>query len=192
MSIWWWVRHGPTHAKGFVGRTDIPADLSDISALERLNHYLPDDALVISSDLKRASATADAIQRTRQRLPHAKALREMDFGDWETRDFKDVAKTDPEISRAFWTDPSTATPPGGESWLQVSNRVTSQVDTIIREYAPKHVIAVAHVGVIISQLQHAGKMPPSSAMSFTIDNLSVTRLEFLGPEWRVLGVNHLP
>ncbi|MFT4716655.1 MAG: alpha-ribazole phosphatase [Paracoccaceae bacterium] len=192
MSIWWWVRHGPTHAKGFVGRTDTPADLGDLAAIDRLNSFLPVDALVISSNLKRASCTADAIAGNRQRLPHASGLQEMDFGDWEARDFKDIAKTDPEVSRAFWTDPSTATPPGGESWQQVSDRVANVVDTVIVEHSPLHVIAVAHVGVIMTQLQRAGKMPAASAMSFNIDNLSVTKLEFLNPGWRVLTVNHLP
>jgi alpha-ribazole phosphatase len=192
MSVWWWVRHGPTHAKGLVGRTDMAADLSDLVAIERLHDFLPADALVISSNLIRASATADAIQGTRTRLPHSVGLQEMDFGDWETREFQDIAKTDPEISRAFWTDPSTATPPNGESWQQVADRVTFSVNQVMTEHKPQHVIAVAHVGVIMTQLQRVGKMPPASAMSFLIDNLSVTKLEFLDPDWRVLGVNHRP
>ncbi|HHL22744.1 MAG TPA: histidine phosphatase family protein, partial [Aliiroseovarius sp.] len=29
MISWWWLRHGPTHAKGLVGWSDVPADLSD-------------------------------------------------------------------------------------------------------------------------------------------------------------------
>jgi broad specificity phosphatase PhoE len=41
MSRIWLVRHGPTHAKGMVGWTDLPADLSDGAALARLNAHLP-------------------------------------------------------------------------------------------------------------------------------------------------------
>lgn len=37
----WWVRHGPTHAKTFIGWTDRPADLSDTAALARLAAFLP-------------------------------------------------------------------------------------------------------------------------------------------------------
>jgi alpha-ribazole phosphatase len=192
MTGWWWVRHGPTHAKGFVGRTDLPADLSDRAALTRLGDYLPEDALVVSSDLSRASATADAITGNRQRLADTPGLREMDFGDWETREFHDIAKTDPDLSRAFWTDPATATPPNGESWQQVAARVGQTTDEIMSLSPPRNIIAVAHVGVIITQLQRAGKMTSVSAMSFTIDNLSVTRLEFLDPDWRIRGVNHRP
>ena len=44
------VRHGPTHAKTMVGWSDLPADLSDRAALDRLAGFLPDQATVISSD----------------------------------------------------------------------------------------------------------------------------------------------
>ncbi|MEJ1993014.1 MAG: phosphoglycerate mutase family protein, partial [Maritimibacter sp.] len=55
------VRHGPTHQKNFVGWRDVPADLSDTAALARLSAALPDSAALISSDLIRAIATADAV-----------------------------------------------------------------------------------------------------------------------------------
>ena len=76
------VRHGPTHAKTMVGWSDLPADLSDTAALDRLSSYLPPEALVISSDLSRAVATADAVQGARRRLGHDPDLREMNFGAW--------------------------------------------------------------------------------------------------------------
>ena len=69
MSRFFWVRHGPTHAKSMVGWSDLPADLGDTAQLARLSTHLPAEALVISSDLIRASATADAIAGKRTRLP---------------------------------------------------------------------------------------------------------------------------
>jgi hypothetical protein len=45
----------PTHQTTFTGWRDVPADLSDDAALDRLDAYLPPDALVVSSDLNRAS-----------------------------------------------------------------------------------------------------------------------------------------
>ena len=76
---WWWVRHGPTHEKAFVGWRDVPADLSDHAQLKRLSDFLPADALVVSSDLIRASDTASAIQGARTELPHEHNFREMNF-----------------------------------------------------------------------------------------------------------------
>ncbi len=50
---WYWVRHGPTHAKAMIGWTDLPADLSDTAKLARLEAMLPTGGKVVSSDLSR-------------------------------------------------------------------------------------------------------------------------------------------
>lgn len=192
MTNWWWIRHGPTHAKGLVGWTDLPADLSDTSALERLACTLPRDAVVVSSDLIRSIKTADAIAAGRNRLPHSPALRELNFGQWENRAHSDVSATDPELSRAYWADPGDVRPPGGESWNQTAARVSSFVDDLNVTQKGRDIIAVAHFGVILTQLQRASRIGAKSALSFKIDNLSITRLEFLDPQWRVHGVNRLP
>ena len=60
MTVWHWVRHGPTHEKTFVGWRDVPADLSDRAALSRLDAALPEQALIVSSDLQRCVATGGA------------------------------------------------------------------------------------------------------------------------------------
>lgn len=193
MTRFWWVRHGPTHADGAVGWRDIPADLSDKAALKRLADHLPDDATVISSDLQRASATADAIQGARLRLPHDEALREMNYGDWDGLPFDEIAKTDPIASRQFWEEPGAAAPPNGESWDALTARIAAAVDVLVADHRGD-IIVVAHFGVILSALQRAGRMDAKSVFSFKIDNLSVTRLDYLHDTkaWRVEGVNHRP
>lgn len=192
MTCWWWVRHGPTHAGGLVGWTDLPADLSDLAALDRLDQHLPNDALIVSSDLSRCVATADAITQGRSRLEHAAEIREINFGEWEAKTFAEVSRQNPDTSRKYWSTPGDIAPPGGESWNQTSARVAKFVDRMNREYAGRNIIAVAHFAVILTQLQRASRIEAKSALSFKIDNLSVTRLEFLDPAWRVHGVNHNP
>ena len=93
MTDWFWVRHGPTHEKTFVGWRDVPADLSDQALINRVAAYLPDDAVVVSSDLNRAISTAGALRKSRKQLPHEPNFREFNFGDWDGRHFSDVAKT---------------------------------------------------------------------------------------------------
>lgn len=192
MTCWWWVRHGPTHAKGIVGWTDLPADLSDTAALQRLSDHLPEKALVVSSDLSRCVSTADAIQGQRERLDHQADLREINFGDWENRTFAEVSTSHPELSRAYWSDPGEISPPNGESWNSASARVSRFVDHMNTSHAGGDIVAVGHFGVILTQLQRASRIKAKSALSFKIDNLSVTRLEFLDPHWRIHGVNHRP
>ena len=155
-ATWWWVRHGPTHEKTFVGWRDVPADLSDTAALARLSAYLPDAAVVIASTLIRASATADALQGPRQRLPDTPDLREFSFGDWDGESFDAVAKTHPTLSRAYWDAPGDTRPPGGESWNQAAARAAPIVDQMNAEHAGGHIIAVAHIGIIMTQIGISG------------------------------------
>ncbi len=189
---WWWVRHGPTHEKAFVGWRDVPADLSDRAAVDRLAAALPRDALVVSSDLRRAVATADAIQGARPRLPDAEALREFDFGAWDGLGFETVAARDPELSRAFWERPGDIAPPGGESWNAVAARVNGFVETLSREAGGRDVIAVAHLGVIMTQLGRA-LGSASAAMGHQIEPLSLTCLaRGKGDGWVAECVNRRP
>jgi len=192
MTNWWWIRHGPTHSKALVGWTDLPADLSDLDQIARLNRHLPQDAVVVSSDLSRCARTADRVSDGRTRLPDSAEMRELHFGTWENRTFRDVSATDPDLSRAYWTTPGDVAPPKGESWNQTAARVSAFVDQMNRDHAGRNIIAVAHFGVILTQVQRAARISAKSALSFKIDNLSVTRLEFTDPHWRVQGVNHLP
>ena len=191
MTTLWWVRHGPTHEKAFVGWRDVPADLSDTPALARLEGALPRAAVVVSSDLSRAASTADAIQRNRLRLPHEAALREFDFGDWDGLGFAEVAARDPALSRAFWETPGDVAPPNGESWDEVRNRVEACVAGLCRSQAGQNIIAVAHLGVIMTQLAHA-LGSAGAALAYRIEPLSLTRLHYDGHEWHLKQVNHRP
>lgn len=187
MTQFWLVRHGPTHAKAMIGWTDLPADLSDAAALHRLNAHLPPDAPVISSDLSRAVSTADALG-TRARLPNDRGLREIHFGDWETRTFAEIDAESPTLIRAFWETPGDTRPPGGESWNDLATRTWAALDRL-HGIAPD-VIVVAHFGPILCALQRASGLTTNQVFAHKIDNLSVTRLTLSPPE--VHAINHCP
>lgn len=192
MTAFWWVRHGPTHERAFVGWRDVPADLSDHAAIARLNAHLPNDALLISSDLSRAVLTADALALGRTRLPDSRALREFDFGQWDGMKFDDVAAEYPELSRTYWEAPGEVAPPGGESWHDVAARVNRAVSELHELHSGRHIVAVAHIGVILTQLQAASGLTAKQALAHRIDNLSVTRLDFEAGSWTVGSINHQP
>lgn len=193
MTRFWWVRHGPTNRKELIGWTDAEADLSDAASLRRLSGYLPPAAPVISSDLLRCRATADAILGKRALLGHLPELREIHFGDWEGRTPAELAEAEPELSEKFWTSPGDTALPGGESWSELSARVAKQVQRLCDGYPDQDIIAVAHLGVILSQIQMATGMAAASVLGFQVDNLSVTRIDYLGEgAWRVSGVNQKP
>lgn len=192
VTRWWWVRHGPTHEKTMVGWRDVPADLSDDNRIARLHAFLPEPAVVVSSDLIRAAATADRLEATRVRLPHERDLREFNFGAWDGLGFSDIMDREPELSRRFWETPGDVAPPDGESWHQVAARVDPVVSRLTRHHAGRDIVAVAHIGVIMTQIGRAAGLPPAQAIGHRIDPLSVTCLQH-GPEgWSVERINHAP
>ncbi len=187
MTRFWLVRHGPTHARAMIGWTDLPADLSDTAALARLSAHLPAEAPVVSSDLARAVATADALG-PRRRLAHDPSFREIHFGQWEARPFAEVEAESPDHIRAFWESPGDIAPPGGESWTALTTRTWAALDRL-QGKAPD-IIVVAHFGPIVAALQRAEGISPETAFAHRIDNLSVTCLALAPP--KVFSVNHRP
>ncbi|MEM6940142.1 MAG: histidine phosphatase family protein [Pseudomonadota bacterium] len=193
MTIWHWVRHGPTHQKTFVGWRDVPADLSDTATLDRLRRHLPQKATLVSSDLKRCVATADALRGPGHTyLPPIKDLREINFGVWDGMHHRDISKRDPKLSRAFWETPGDIAAPEGESWNETAGRVSAVVDGLNAAHPDVEIIAVAHFGVILTQLQRALAVTAYDVMAHKIDNLSVTTLVYDHGSWKAEQINHLP
>lgn len=192
MTTWHWVRHGPTHQKTFTGWRDVPADLSDKDQIARLDAYLPRPSLLLSSDLIRATATADCLYQGRERLAHEPDLREFDFGVWDGMHFDDVSARDPVLSRQFWDQPGEVKAPEGESWNDAARRAAPVVDRLNAAHPKSHIIAVAHFGLILTQLQRASGQSALDVLAQKIDNLSVTTLVHEAGNWRVGVVNHCP
>lgn len=191
MTRWWWVRHGPTHAKNMVGWRDLPADLSDTDQIARLNRYLPQDAVIVSSDLSRAVTTADALSHGRRRLPHDPRFREFNFGAWDGMHWTEMSKRDPELSRLFWDEPGVHRAPNGESWNELSARILPATQAL-NSQGHTDIIVVAHFGAILTQVARAGALTPYQALGHKIDNFSVTRLDWQAENWSISQVNHLP
>ena len=199
MTTWHWVRHGPTHEKTLVGWRDVPADLSDHAQIARLNAHLPRDAILVSSDLIRAAATADVLAHPqRRRLPHDEKLREMDFGEWDGMHARDVSEQHPELSRAYWSTPGDVAPPQGESWNAAARRVNAHL--VPAEAMPAvacnpvdgEEVPAAHFGVILTQIQRALNISAHAAFAHKIDNLSATQITVSQAQWDVTHINHSP
>jgi broad specificity phosphatase PhoE len=107
------------------------------------------------------------------------------------QNFREISESHPELTREYWENPGDVAPPNGESWNTGAARINTAVDRITAAFAGRHIVAVAHFGVILTQVQRATNMTASSALGFQIDNLSLTEIEHMGgDDWRVLGVNH--
>lgn len=185
MTRLWLVRHGPTHARVMLGWTDLPADLSDTAALATLRATLP-QAPVVSSDLRRAVSTADALQGDRHRLPHEADLREFDFGAWDGRAHAEI--DGPEV-RSYFDDPGAQKAPGGELWDDVTARVGAALD---RLSGASDLIVVAHMGVILTMWARATGQRPFDALRQTIAPLSLTRIDLAAGAMVAVSANAVP
>jgi broad specificity phosphatase PhoE len=147
----WLVRHGATTrvAGVAIGFTDAPLSDQGVDQARRLARDLSGRPLarVWSSDLERAAATARAIA-----APHGlavettPALREIDFGAWETRALSDLWEEDPGAAKA-WEADFKATPPGfGESVVDLERRVERFWRSIVGSVADKEIAVVGHRG----------------------------------------------
>jgi len=173
------LRHGQTELSGerrYSGRGDVP--LTAIgheqakAAAARLAHL--DFAAVVSSPLRRARQTAEAV--TGQVELHD-GLIETDFGAWERLTFAEAAARDPELHGRWVGDPSVR-PPGGESFDEVLTRVSTARDDLVRRYAGETIVVVSHVTPIKTLLRLGLDTGPSLLFRLHLDLASLSVVEW--------------
>jgi len=208
VTRWWWVRHAPvTVNKGCCyGQTDFPCDVGESAGFANLARRLPKDAVWIATPLRRTHMTAAALVDAGVAGPSAipgpgiaiePDLIEQHFGDWQGVRYDELAARRGDAWHRFWLAPAQETPPGGESFVALTRRVHAAITRLSERHAGRDILAVAHGGTIRAALALALDLAPEAALAFTIDNLSLTRIDHIpGPGesrlWRVGTVNQPP
>lgn len=190
MSDLFLIRHGPTHLKSMVGWSDVPVDLSNSAKLASLHAQLPKKGYVISSDLRRAIETADALNLPQTRLPHEPELRELNFGDWELKTFQEIDQVDHDRVFSFYDNPGKTKAPNGESWDGFCARVNAAIDRLMTSHPNNPLVIVCHFGVVMSQIQRAEGKGAKHTMRHQIDNLALTHLSNDQGIWSVHKINY--
>ncbi len=199
---WWWVRHAPVREDGgcIYGQKDIGCDTTDREVFEAVAKILPRHAVWYASNLKRTHQTADAIWAAGfprpSALQHEPALAEQHLGEWQGLNRAAFLASRPLEVGSYWFAPIDDPAPGGESFMDLYNRVRGAIERINVEHAGRDVIAVAHGGTIKAAVGLALGDQPEKGLAFTIDNCSVTRLDHLASAghsgWRIAMVNQQP
>ena len=175
------VRHAPVkNLSGFIPENN-PNAILNLDHIKKVASYLPNNGLWYVSPLKRTVQTAKALSQylnfTSMRKEHK--LVEQNFGDWQGLTWREMKERDPILYKAFWEKPARNSPPNGESFKDQVERVSDVINNLNQIYKEKCIIAVAHAGSIRAALVHALEVSPEVGMSFSIDNLSVTRMEYV-------------
>jgi len=146
------IRHGETvwNAEGrFQGQTDValsPRGEQQAAALARVIESEAVDVFY-ASDLQRAWQTALILADALGVPLHQEArLREMAFGRWEGLTYTELQQCDADRLAAWQADPSRTAPPGGETLLQITERVNAALQTILATEHAHRVALVAHSG----------------------------------------------
>ena len=202
VTSWWWIRHAPvtSHEGRLYGNTDVPANTGDVDAFEGLAAQLPKGALWVTSHLQRTHQTAGAIAEAGHPVSDPlveEDLGEQCFGDWQGMSYAEVAADRAGEDHPFWIAPAHYAVPNGASFATVMARVSDTVLRLSAHHAGRDIVAVAHGGTIRAALGQALGIEPDQALSFTVDNLSITRIDcFHGAggrmDWCVIGVNLPP
>lgn len=204
---WWFVRHAPVpnpEARCY-GQHDMDCDVSNAAAFESLARRLPTEAVWMATTLKRTQLTMNAIHAARGSKPDPlhleRELIEQSFGGWQGRTYAELGafgRGDPGApSHRFWLAPAHSVPPGGESFVQVMQRVGAAVQRLTQAHRGRDIVCVAHGGSIRAALALAVGLEPEAALAFSIETLSLTRLDHIdgpgtGHGWRVGPINMPP
>ena len=145
------VRHGRTEANAsglLLGRRLDPS-LDELGRRQAaaLASALP-EARVISSPLRRTRETAEAFGRP---VEVDERWIELDYGDLDGTPLRDV----PADVWSRWREDPGWTPSGGESLVQLGDRVREAAEAIAPEAAERDVIVVTHVSPVKAALAWA-------------------------------------
>lgn len=144
---------------------------------------------IYSSPLERAVETAEAIARTMKlEVRKNSAFDEIHFGDWTGKAF-DALSSD-ERWRQFNTQRSTATIPGGESFLNVQSRVVTELNELSTHHGDAQVAIVSHADVIKAAVGYFAATPIDLLHRIEISPCSVSVLALDRDSARLLTINN--
>jgi broad specificity phosphatase PhoE len=177
------LRHGQTPMsvqKRYAGRTDAPLTEVGVQQAAAAAKRLASVGLgvIVTSPLLRTVQTAQAVAAvTGATVVTDDGFRETDFGAWEGLTFAEVRERWPAEMSAWLADPEVA-PPGGESFTDVSARVTAALDRVLAARAGQTVLIVSHVTPIKTLVAAALLAPPAALYRMHLDVAALSEIDW--------------
>lgn len=193
------IRHGETdwnHSGRWQGHTDIPLNDTGRAQARALAKRLSSWPIraIYSSDLQRAAQTAEILGETLGLAPTLEpALRERNGGVFEGLTASQLQASHQQALLCMRE--KGAAPPGGESALEVANRITGAFDTILSQHQGELLAIVSHGGALISLISHILGFPAGERAHLTVagnTGLSVVTVDEYGSRLTLLNdTSHL-
>ena len=193
-------RHGRTAwnaERRFQGQSDIELDdegrAQALRAASLLVHLTP--SRIISSDLSRAFATAQALAAlTDLDVITDERLRETFAGEWEGLRRPELLATYGD-QVAQWASDSHARPGGGETRIEVAERMVEAINHYVNELPPQGTLVVAtHGGSARAAIGALLELPPQNwaclgVLSNCAWSILTENTTGHGPAWRLQEYN---
>ncbi len=195
----WLIRHAVVAepAQAFLyGNNEVP--VCEVSMAAHGSRYaalaarLPCPAAVVISPLSRTRLTFEALVRAgypAQEPMVDNAFVEQDFGRWQGRAMAEFVNRVMEDRHPFWPIHAAEMPPGGETFADVIRRVGEGMERLFSLHAGHDVIVISHGGAIRAACAYALGLTPHQALSLSVENISLTRLERQDEAWRLVSLN---
>ena len=136
-------------------------------------------SVVYCSGLARAVQSAEIIAKSYRLSPIIVTdLCERSFGLWEGMTFAEIKERYPEEFASWASNPLAYSPMGGETTVEVRDRVIGAIETILREHSGQDVAVVAHGGVNRIILCHILGIPLRNIFRIEQDYAALNIIEF--------------
>ena len=176
------IRHGETAWNvdtRIQGHLDIPLNDTGLWQARQVARALAGEPLsaIYASDLQRAHTTARAIaEATGAQLVAERGLRERSFGQLEGRTFAEIEAELPEQARRWrQRDPHFA-PEGGETLVQLRERIAATTHRLAAQHTGGLVVLVAHGGVLDVLYRLATGQELQAPRTWQLANAAINRL----------------
>jgi len=188
------VRHGETAwnvAARIQGQLDVGLNDTGRWQARRVGKALAGEqiSVVYSSDLGRAHQTAQSIAEvTGAEVVPEEGLRERSFGIFEGKTFDEINEIWPDHA-TNWRKriPEWEPPEGGESLLQLRERVTRTLQLLASRHPGEQIVVVAHGGVLDAIYRVATGQEVNSPRTWELPNGAINRLLWTPEGFTLVG-----
>ena len=179
------VRHGETAWNvdtRIQGHTDIGLNERGLWQAQRLGAALANTSVdhVYASDLSRALRTAQAVAQHAglpvEGVRQHTGLRERAFGHFEGQTYADIQAQWPQDALAWRQRQPHWAPPGGESPVQVMDRVERTIAALAAPHSGEQIVVVAHGGIMDMLYRLATRQTVSAVRTWELGNAAINRL----------------
>ncbi|MBF0175266.1 MAG: alpha-ribazole phosphatase family protein [Magnetococcales bacterium] len=172
------LRHGePAGGERYRGSLDDPLSETGWQQMRQAIIGHPPWTRIVTSPLRRCREFAYEIALDLGiDVQVEERFREMSFGLWEGRTSAQIMATEAEHLANFWRDPLNYPPPEGEHLSQFRFRVEDAWNDLVGVTGHRHVLVVAHGGVIRVILGVVLVMPMEHVSRLVVPYACITRI----------------